>query len=192
MLVHGLDGSWRNFLETMPHFARGRRVIALDLPGFGKSPMPDWEISIPAYARLLGAALRGARAGVRAVVVGNSMGGLIAVELGLSQPDLVTRLASISPVGISNATIEMEAAERVARALALLAPLSFRLREASLRRSRLRDAAFGNIFATSGELRAELLWEHYLGALGDAGKAISPPASCPRYGRSPATTSAIG
>ena len=49
LLVHGLGGCWQSWLENIPHFARRRRVIALDLPGFGESPMPGWEISIKAY-----------------------------------------------------------------------------------------------------------------------------------------------
>ena len=53
VFVHGLSGCWQNWLENMPHFARRHRVLALDLPGFGSSPAPDWEISIPAYGRLL-------------------------------------------------------------------------------------------------------------------------------------------
>ncbi|MFA9401395.1 MAG: alpha/beta fold hydrolase, partial [Acidobacteriota bacterium] len=40
LIVHGLGGSWRNWLENLPSLARNHRVIALDLPGFGSSPMP--------------------------------------------------------------------------------------------------------------------------------------------------------
>ena len=53
MFVHGLSGAWQNWLENLPHFARSHRAIALDLPGFGSSPMPHWEITIPAYGRFL-------------------------------------------------------------------------------------------------------------------------------------------
>ena len=52
-LVHGLSGCWQNWLENLPHFGRTHRAIALDLPGFGASPMPSWPIDMPAYGRLL-------------------------------------------------------------------------------------------------------------------------------------------
>src|SRR6478672_10595689 len=51
LFVHGLSGSWPNWLEQLPVFAGERRVIALDLPGFGHSPMPRAEISMSGYAR---------------------------------------------------------------------------------------------------------------------------------------------
>ena len=41
VFVHGLSGCWQNWLENIPHFARGHRVLALDLPGFGFSPVPN-------------------------------------------------------------------------------------------------------------------------------------------------------
>src|SRR4051812_36608046 len=46
VLVHGHSGTWQNWLENIPHFARSHRVVAPDLPGFGYSPMPAEEISI--------------------------------------------------------------------------------------------------------------------------------------------------
>src|SRR5262249_32855791 len=39
VFIHGLSGAWVNWLENIPHFAREHRVIAMDLPGFGHSPM---------------------------------------------------------------------------------------------------------------------------------------------------------
>ena len=54
LLIHGLSGSWQNWLENIPALAnRGFRVLALDLPGFGASPMPTWPISVPAYGGLV-------------------------------------------------------------------------------------------------------------------------------------------
>src|SRR3954471_21817266 len=52
VFIHGLSGSWQNWLENIPHFAKSRRVIALDLPGFGHSPMPAGKISINFYAKV--------------------------------------------------------------------------------------------------------------------------------------------
>src|ERR687895_112199 len=40
VFVHGLGGQWQNFLENLPRAAQERRVVALDLPRFGLSPMP--------------------------------------------------------------------------------------------------------------------------------------------------------
>ena len=51
VFVHGLTGSWPNWLEQLPVFAREHRVVAMDLPGFGHSPMPHERITISFYAR---------------------------------------------------------------------------------------------------------------------------------------------
>ena len=79
LFVHGLSGCWQNWLENLPHFGRGRRAVALDLPGFGASTMPSWEIDMPAYGRLLHDFCE--KLGIEgATVVGNSMGGFVAAE----------------------------------------------------------------------------------------------------------------
>src|SRR5215213_7102096 len=57
VLVHGLSGCWPNWLENIPHLAKRHRVIALDLPGFGESELPQEEISIPGYGRFVDAFL---------------------------------------------------------------------------------------------------------------------------------------
>ena len=72
LFVHGLAGNWRNWLKSLPHFGRTHRAIALDLPGFGDSPLPSWPIGMPAYARLLHDFCE--KLGVdRVALVGNSM-----------------------------------------------------------------------------------------------------------------------
>src|ERR1700749_1486825 len=45
LFVHGLSGSWPNWLEQLPVFAETRRVIAVDLPGSRHSPKPRETIS---------------------------------------------------------------------------------------------------------------------------------------------------
>src|ERR1039457_3620777 len=40
LFVHGLGGRWQNWIENIPRVSRTRRVVALDLPGFGRSQVP--------------------------------------------------------------------------------------------------------------------------------------------------------
>ena len=113
VFVHGLSGSWQNWLEQLPHFARTRRVVAFDLPGFGASEMPPEKISIPGYGRLLDALLD--ELGIdAAVLVGNSMGGFIAAEVAIQRPARVERLVLVSAAGL---TIEYQRRERALAAL---------------------------------------------------------------------------
>src|SRR5215210_4241968 len=58
LFVHGLGGSWQNWLENIPAVAQaGYRAIAVDLPGFGESEMPEEKISIGGYGRWVDALL---------------------------------------------------------------------------------------------------------------------------------------
>src|ERR671919_466306 len=41
VFIHGLGASWQSWLENIPEFARDHRVVAMDLPGFGYSKMPE-------------------------------------------------------------------------------------------------------------------------------------------------------
>ncbi|HET6508512.1 MAG TPA: alpha/beta hydrolase [Baekduia sp.] len=99
--IHGLSGSWQNWLENLPVLAAaGWRCVALDLPGFGASPMPAERISITGYAAVVDELLR--VLGVsRAVVVGNSMGGFVGAEIALRFPTWVDRLVLVSAAGLT-------------------------------------------------------------------------------------------
>jgi pimeloyl-ACP methyl ester carboxylesterase len=122
LLVHGLGGQWQNWLENIPRLARDRRVVAMDLPGFGLTPEPeddDW-ISIPAYGRFVNAFADAVGLG-QVHLVGNSMGGFVAAEVAIQFPERVERLVLVSAAGISSA-VTLEAPiltfGRVATALA--------------------------------------------------------------------------
>jgi pimeloyl-ACP methyl ester carboxylesterase len=163
VFVHGLAGCWQNWLENIPRFARHHRVIALDLPGFGDSPMPPWEITISNYGKLLDAFCR--RLNLHScVLVGNSMGGFIAAETAIAQPEWVDRLVLVSAAGISSVHVRREPAEALGRLMAAAAPLMVRLREGGMQRWRLRYAMFRNIFDAPHRLRPELVWEFAHGA----------------------------
>jgi pimeloyl-ACP methyl ester carboxylesterase len=100
VFLHGLAGCWQNWLETIPEFARDHRVIALDLPGFGASPMPAQTISMPGYARMLDELF--VTLGVdSATLVGSSMGGFVACEFAIRYAAQVERLCLASPAGLS-------------------------------------------------------------------------------------------
>jgi pimeloyl-ACP methyl ester carboxylesterase len=95
VFIHGLGGCWQNWLENLPHFAASHRCIAPDLGGFGESAPVEGEVSIERYARSVHELLAGL--GIdSAVVVGNSMGGFIAIELTLRRPELVKQLVLVS------------------------------------------------------------------------------------------------
>ncbi|TMK26533.1 MAG: alpha/beta fold hydrolase [Actinobacteria bacterium] len=103
VFVHGLSGSWQNWLAQLPALSREHRVVALDLPGFGYSPMPREEISIAGYARMLDGLLDQLEIAA-AAVVGNSMGGFIGAELAIAFPQRVERLVLVSAAGLSTAS----------------------------------------------------------------------------------------
>jgi pimeloyl-ACP methyl ester carboxylesterase len=158
LFVHGLSGSWQNWLENIPHFARERRVIALDLPGFGQSPMPEWEVSVEAYGRFLHEFCQAL--GVRtSTVVGNSMGGFVSAEAATLDPSRFEKLVLVSAAGISHARMRRQPAEVAARMGIATAPLALRLEERAMRRPNVRRVAFAGLFHAPHRLRPELLYE---------------------------------
>ena len=76
LFLHGWSSNWQVFLLNIAAFMNTHRVISLDLPGFGASPMPEGEISIQGYARLVDGVCD-ALGVERVSVIGNSMGGFI-------------------------------------------------------------------------------------------------------------------
>jgi pimeloyl-ACP methyl ester carboxylesterase len=168
VFVHGLSGSWQNWLENIPHFAREHRVLALDLPGFGHSPMPEWEISIESYGRLLHRFCDALGVGDCAVV-GNSMGGFISAEAASARADRFEKLALVSAAGVSSARLRRQPAETVARMATAAAPLLLRLQERGLRRPRVRSATFKGLFQHPEALRRELLLETFQSGAGRPG-----------------------
>jgi pimeloyl-ACP methyl ester carboxylesterase len=104
VLVHGLGGQWQNWLENIPRLALDRRVVAMDLPGFGLTPEPDDDdgISIPSYGRWVNALCDKLGLG-KVNLVGNSMGGYVTAEVAIQFPERVARLVLVSAAGISSA-----------------------------------------------------------------------------------------
>ncbi|HEX7291902.1 MAG TPA: alpha/beta fold hydrolase [Conexibacter sp.] len=163
LLIHGLSGCWQNWLENIPHFARTHRVIAVDLPGFGASPMPREAISIPAYAQFL-ERLCDALSIDAAVVVGNSMGGHIASELAIRSPQRVERLMLVAAAGISAELVQRNAVMAGGRVVAALMTQSAARHERMARRAGLRRIALSFVVRHADRLSAPLAHELMSGA----------------------------
>ncbi len=168
VFVHGLSGSWPNWLEQLPAFATDHRVITLDLPGFGHSPMPSQTLTIAGYARMLDRLLDELAVDA-AAVVGNSMGGFIAAELAISFPQRVERLVLVSAAGLSTynhrgSVTVLPAMRRLERILMASGAWAASKSDAVVRRARLRDAALGVVVRHPDRLDAALAAEQVRGA----------------------------
>ena len=98
LLLHGVGHRWQAFRPVIARLAsEGYAVTAVDLPGFGGSPpLAGGHLSIPAYARAI-ADWIGAQGGRPPAVVGNSMGGAIALEL--ARRGVIPAAVAVSPAG---------------------------------------------------------------------------------------------
>ncbi len=95
--LHGLGATKGSFIPTVAALADRFRVIALDLPGFGDSDKP---IGASYDARFFARAvvdLLDALEIERAHLIGNSLGGRMALEVGLEHPERVDRLVLLAP-----------------------------------------------------------------------------------------------
>jgi pimeloyl-ACP methyl ester carboxylesterase len=97
LLIHGLGATKVSFLPTLNALADSHRAIAVDLPGFGDSVKPIRAAYHPPYFAATMTALLDALELERADIVGNSMGGRVAIELGLRSPERVRRLVLLAP-----------------------------------------------------------------------------------------------
>lgn len=95
--VHGLGGSAADWQLLAPRLATDRRVVTLDLPGFGVTPLGGRSATITRLRALLDRFLH-EHIGEPAVLVGNSMGATLAVLQAVGCPASVDRLVLLSPV----------------------------------------------------------------------------------------------
>jgi predicted esterase len=97
LCLHGLGGTKASFLPTVAALADSYRVVAMDLPGFGESSKPiAAPYDAPWFARAAFATLD-ALGVERAHMIGNSMGGRVAIEAGLMDRDRVEGVVLLSP-----------------------------------------------------------------------------------------------
>ena len=96
LLVHGLSGSAVNWASIADGLTAYGRVLAPELPGYGRTPPAGRGISVEEHASLL-ARFVTRESGDPALVIGNSMGALSSILLAGRHPELVDRLVLIDP-----------------------------------------------------------------------------------------------
>jgi len=178
VFVHGHSACWAHWLEQIPVFARTNRVVALDLPGFGHSPLPADELSISGYARTIDQVCEAL--GIDAAcLVGNSMGGFVAAELAINFPQRVERLVLVAAAGVSDRYIGLPAelmrhpgVVAASRVLFALGGVPDRLARAIAARPRGRRFALGWVCTHPEQLHSALVYEIERGA-GRPGAALA-------------------
>src|SRR5688572_20851458 len=98
LFLHGLGGTgdiWDPIIARLPHDVG---IVTIDLLGFGKSPKPSWaEFNVKTQARSIAATFLKHRLVGPVIIVGHSMGALVAVELARKYPRIVKGLVLCNP-----------------------------------------------------------------------------------------------
>ncbi|WP_406732796.1 alpha/beta fold hydrolase [Streptomyces sp. NBC_01794] len=154
LLLHGIGHHWQAWEPVLGILAAERDVIAVDLPGFGSSPaLPDGvSYDLSTVGSVLGALCEKLEI-ERPHVVGNSLGGLLALELGREK--LVRSVTALSPAGFWSER-ERRYAFATLRAMRLGAQsMPLPLIERLSRTAAGRTALTSNIYARPGRRSPE-------------------------------------
>lgn len=100
VLLHGVGTQRVIWRRVRPLLAARRRVVTLDLPGFGEAAPAGEGFELAAVAERVGQELDAAGVGSPFDLVGHSLGGAVALSLARSSPDLVRRLVLVAPAGM--------------------------------------------------------------------------------------------
>ncbi|MFV0484614.1 MAG: alpha/beta fold hydrolase [Candidatus Saccharimonadales bacterium] len=103
VFLHGIASSYKVWRHVIAETAglkemKGVRFVALDLIGFGKSKKPDWyAYDYKSYNKAIKSTLRKLKVKTPIVMVGHSMGSLIATDYAAENPEKITSLILVSP-----------------------------------------------------------------------------------------------
>lgn len=174
VLLHGTGACWQHWLESLPHLARNRRVIAPDLPGFGGSELPAARVTVDGYAAWLDQ-LCDALGLDEIDLVGHSMGGLVAAHAAVLSPSRIRRVVLVGGTATGILAIARSplrgllrdpglAGAIAAEILTGVQPSAKRLRRAVAARPRLRALALWYVVYQPRRLQADVALELVNGA----------------------------
>lgn len=98
VLIHGLGGYIENWELNVEAYAAHFEVFALDIVGFGHSDRPDVSYTVRNLAKFV-LDFMTTQGIERALVAGHSLGGMIALQVAISEPEKVEKLLLISSGG---------------------------------------------------------------------------------------------
>lgn len=155
ILLHGTSASLHTWEGMVEQLKQQRRVISLDLPGFGLTgPFPDGDYRMERYVAFLSTLLD--RLGVaEAVLVGNSFGGQLAWEMALAQPQRLERLVLIDAAGYPRQSTSVPIGFKLASS-PTLAPLM-----ANILPRRLIESSTRNVYGDPDKVTPELVDRYY-------------------------------
>jgi len=99
LMIHGASANAREFEWTLaPKLSSDHRVLMADRPGHGHSKRPDDAETLRVQASLMADVLKTLAPEDKAIIVGHSFGGAVALRLALDHPELVDSLVLLAPV----------------------------------------------------------------------------------------------
>ncbi|WP_207886596.1 alpha/beta fold hydrolase [Pseudomonas sp. 30_B] len=124
LFIHGSGpgaSGHSNFKQNYPDFAAaGHRVLVPDLPGYGASDKPETDYTLDFFVDAM-FGLLDALDIPRCTLVGNSLGGAIAMKMALDQPQRIARLVLMAPGGLMEKEqyyLQMEGIQKMGAAFA--------------------------------------------------------------------------
>jgi len=155
VLIHGTSASLHTWDGWTAALKGERRVIRMDLPGFGLTgPAPDGDYSMTRYADFIAALLD--QLGVRrAVLAGNSLGGGVAWRTAVQHPERVSRLVLVDASGYPLQSTSVPLGFRLAQ-IEWLKPVMSRLLPRGMIESSVR-----NVYADPSKVTPELVDRYY-------------------------------
>ncbi|UUC52782.1 alpha/beta fold hydrolase [Pseudomonas citronellolis] len=124
LFIHGSGpgaSGHSNFKQNYPDFAgAGHRVLVPDLPGYGASDKPETDYTLDLFVEAM-FGLLDALDVQRCTLVGNSLGGAIAIKMALDQPQRIARLVLMAPGGLMEKEqyyLQMEGIQKMGAAFA--------------------------------------------------------------------------
>jgi pimeloyl-ACP methyl ester carboxylesterase len=155
VLLHGTSASLHTWDGWTAILAQERRVIRVDLPGFGLTgPVPDGDYRIERYVEFVTALLDTLQV-ERAVLAGNSFGGWVSWEMALAHPDRVAALVLVDAAGYPLESQSVPIGFRIARV-----PVLNRLLQVTLPRSVI-ESSLRNTYGDPSRVTPELVDRYY-------------------------------
>lgn len=155
VLLHGTSASLHTWEGWVAALQDKRRVISLDLPGFGLTgPFPDGDYRMSHYSAFLGHVLDRLQV-PRAVVAGNSFGGQLAWQFALDQPQRVEGLVLVDAAGYPRIATSMPIGFRLAQ-IPALAPLM-----ANILPRQMIEASLRSVYGDPSKVSDELIDRYY-------------------------------